>query len=90
MPLESPLIFYPSYLAETLRKQVQWFSLFLRHYFILKRVIKDPRRFEYTDLAIAAVDEDELETHELFHTADAQDYLVRIQKAEKLRRGVAV
>jgi len=55
LPRESPLIFYPKYLIETLVKQVQWASLFLRHYLILRRIIRDPQRFAYTDLAVAPV-----------------------------------
>ena len=90
LPRESALVFYPKYLAETLLKQFRWFSLFLHSYFILRRVVRDPRRHEYSDLAITPVADDEVETHELFHTAAAQDYLVRIQKAEKVRRGAAV
>ncbi|MDQ3907745.1 MAG: radical SAM protein [Acidobacteriota bacterium] len=87
---ESPLVFYPKYWAESLWKQLRWMSLFLHCYFILKRVIKDPRRFEYNDLAITPVTDDEIETHEMFQSAEAQTYLVKIQQAEKLRRGVPV
>jgi radical SAM superfamily enzyme YgiQ (UPF0313 family) len=88
-PKESPLVFYPKYLAETLRKQFQWASLFLRSYLILRRVVKDPRRLEYTDIAIAPVAADEAEGMELFQSAEAHAYLVKIQQSERLRRGVA-
>jgi hypothetical protein len=87
--MESPLTFYPKYLAETLWKQFQWVSLYSRYYFILRRVIRDPRRFEYNDLAITPVMEDEIETHEMFHSTEARNYVVKIQRAEKLRRGVS-
>lgn len=89
LPMESPLVFYPKYLAETLRKQFQWGSLFLRHYLILRKVIRDPKRLEYNDLAIAPVMEDELETRELFQSAEAQAYLVKIQKTKKAVHGAA-
>jgi radical SAM superfamily enzyme YgiQ (UPF0313 family) len=89
LPVESPLTFYPRYLAETLSKQFRWAALFLRFYLILRRVIRDPRRFEYNDLAITPVAEDEVETHELFHSAEARNYLVKIKRAEELRRGVS-
>ena len=89
-PKESPLVFYPKYLAETLRKQFQWASLFLRSYLILRRVIKDPARLEYTDTAIAPVTEDEAEGMELFQTPEAHAYLVKIQQLERLRRGTPV
>jgi hypothetical protein len=89
LPTESPWIFYPKYLAETLWKQFQWASLFARCYFILRKVIRDPKRSEYKDLAVAPVTEDDLETQELFQSAEAQAYLVKIQKMEKLRHGNA-
>jgi hypothetical protein len=87
---ESALTFYPKYLAETVRKQIQLASLYLRYYRILKKVTSDPRMSEYTDLAITPVTDDELETRELFQSAEAQAYLVKIRGAEEARRSVAV
>jgi len=86
---ESPLVFYPKYLAETLRKQSRWAALFLRSYLILRRVIRDPRRHAYTDAAIAPVAADEAEGMELFRSAEAHAYLVKIQQSERRRRGAA-
>ena len=90
LPRESPFVFYPKYWAETLWKQVQWFSLFLRCYFILRRVIRDPQRSAYNDTAIAPVTEDEVESMEMFQSAEAHAYVVKIQQVEKLRRGIVV
>ena len=89
LPLEPPWIFYPKYLVETLWKQFQWISHYLKCYRILKKVTSDPQRFEYTDLSITPVTEDEVETRELFQSAEARSYLVKIQKVENLRRGAA-
>jgi radical SAM superfamily enzyme YgiQ (UPF0313 family) len=89
LPRESPWIFYPKYATETLWKQFQWISLFSRCYLILRKVIRDPQRFEYNDLAITPVMEDEVETRELFQSAEAHSYLVKIQQVEKLRHGTA-
>ncbi|MGH9928175.1 MAG: B12-binding domain-containing radical SAM protein [Pyrinomonadaceae bacterium] len=88
-PVESAWIFYPKYLAETLSKQFQWISLYLRFYFIVRRVTRDAQRLEYTDLAITPVTEDENETRELFQSPEAHAYLVKIQHVEKLRHGTA-
>lgn len=88
-PMESPLIFYPKYVAETLWKQSRWISLFSHCYFILRKVIRDPQRFAYNDLAITPVMDDEIETHELFQSVEAQSYVVKIHKVEKLRHGTA-
>ncbi|PYS42127.1 MAG: radical SAM protein [Acidobacteria bacterium] len=87
---ESPLVFYPKYVAQTLRKQSQWLSLYLRYYFKLRKVMRDPRRLEYTDLAITPVISEDLTKMELFQSEEAQDYLVKIQRVEKLRRSAAV
>ena len=89
LPRESPFVFYPKYAAETLWKQVRWISLFSHCYFILRKVINDPQRLEYSDLAITPVMEDEVDTHEMFQSAEAQSYLVKIQHVEKLRQGTA-
>ena len=50
---------------------------------------KDPRRSEYTDLALTPVTDDEVETMEMFQSAEAQAFVGRIQQIEKLRRGAA-
>jgi hypothetical protein len=41
------------------------------------------------DLAITPVTDDEIETREMFQTAAARNYVVKIQRAEKLRTGAA-
>lgn len=88
LPLESAWGFYPKYLSETFWKQIQWISLYLKYYWILRKVTSDRQLFEYTDLAITPVTEDERETRELFQSAEAQAYLVKIQRTEELRHGV--
>ena len=87
--MESPWVFYPKYLAETLWKQFQWMTLLLRHYRILRKVIRDPLRLAYNDLAITPVLEDETETREMFQSAEAHAYVVKIQRVEKLQHGTA-
>lgn len=86
---ESPLIFYSKYFAETIWKQTQWFALYLRYYFILRRVMRDPKRLEYMDEAITPVTENDAENMEMFQSEEARDYLVKIQKVERMRRGAA-
>jgi radical SAM superfamily enzyme YgiQ (UPF0313 family) len=85
LPRESALVFYPKYLFATVRKQVQWITLYLKYYRMFRKVMADEHRSEYTDLAITPVTEDEVETRELFHSAEAQTYLVKIQRTEELR-----
>lgn len=52
MPLESPLIFYPKYFFQTLYRQVAMGITHLRVTLIMKKILNDPKRFEYSDDAI--------------------------------------
>jgi radical SAM superfamily enzyme YgiQ (UPF0313 family) len=87
LPRESPLVFYPKFLVELVAKQVKWAHLYLRLYRMYSKLKKDPRRFEYMDLAITPVTDDEIETREMFQTEEARNYVVRIQRVEKMRSG---
>jgi hypothetical protein len=58
--------FYPMYLAETFAKLGRWLGLYLRLRLKWERIKRDPRRFEYTDLAVTPVQDDESETRDLF------------------------
>ncbi|MGA9008359.1 MAG: radical SAM protein, partial [Xanthobacteraceae bacterium] len=65
-----------------------WLYLHLRRiYLAIKR---DPRRFEYTDLAMTPVADDEAQTHELFRTDAAQAYIGQEQRLEKARHRASV
>jgi hypothetical protein len=90
LPLEPALQFYPKYLVETLVKQVRWVSLYARLYYIYREIKRDPRRHEYTDLALTPVADDEIETRELFQSEAAQAYLGQKQRLDRLSRGQAV
>ena len=89
LPIENPLIFYPKNLLETVWKQVQWISLYLRLRLIYNRVKKDPKRLGYEDLALVPVTEDEIETRELFQSEVAHAYVVKQQRLAKISRGEA-
>jgi len=60
-----------------------WFYLRLRRIYL--SIKHDPQRFQYTDLAMTAVADDE--TRELFRTAAAQTYLARGRRLENIRQG---
>jgi radical SAM superfamily enzyme YgiQ (UPF0313 family) len=89
VPRESPLQFYPKVAAELIWKQVKWSHLYLRLYRMYGQLKKDPRRTEYTDLALTPVTDDEVETMEMFQSVGAQAFVGRIQQIERLRRGAA-
>ncbi len=90
MPLENPLIFYPKTLLETLWKQFRWISLYTRLRLIYRKVRNDPRKLEYMDLALEPVTDDETETRELFQSEAAHNYLDKVHRIEKIRRGETV
>ena len=89
LPQESPLVFYPKYLAETLRKQFQWASLYVRMRLIYMRVRKDPERLNYMDTALEPVTDHE-EDREMFQSDAAKVYLDKVHRNERLSRGEVV
>ena len=66
MPIVHPLIFYPSYAFETTAKIAKYIMTYLLAMRLYWRIRRDPKRLEYTDLAIAPANESELETLSLF------------------------
>ena len=86
---ESPLIFYPRSAAELIWKQIKWAHLYLRLYRMYSVLKKDPRRAEYTDLALTPVTDEEVETLEMFQSAGAQAFVERLQKIGGVSRGAA-
>lgn len=89
MPLENPLIFYPKYAFETLMKQGRWIWLYLRLRIIYKRAARDPKRFEYSDLALEPVSDHE-EEREMFQTVAAKSYLEKVHRNQRLTRGEVI
>jgi hypothetical protein len=87
LPRESALVFYPKFMLELVARQIRWAHLYLRLYRMYSRLKKDPRRLEYVDLAITPVTDDEIDTREMFQSAEARNYVVKIQRAEKMRSG---
>jgi radical SAM superfamily enzyme YgiQ (UPF0313 family) len=89
LPLENPLIFYPKNFVGTLWNQIRWISLYTRLRLIYRRVRKDPQRYEYMDLALEPVTDNEIETRELFQSEAAHNYLDKVHRNEKARHGEA-
>jgi radical SAM superfamily enzyme YgiQ (UPF0313 family) len=89
LPMEPIWSFYPKYISELVRKTYGWASLYLRLRKRYVRIKRDPGRYEYSDLAIAPVTDDEVETHEMFHTAAARAFVDQERRLEKVRHGAA-
>ncbi len=86
LKIENPLTFYPKYYAQMLWKQAKWISLYTRMRLIYRRVRKDPKRFEYMDVALEPVTDHE-EERELFQTDAAKNYLEKVHRIERVSRG---
>jgi len=80
-------IFYPKFYAEFAWKTLRWAWLYLRLRKIYLGIKHDPNRYEYTDLAITPVTDDEIETHEIFHTAAGHQYVEQEKRLEKIKLG---
>jgi radical SAM superfamily enzyme YgiQ (UPF0313 family) len=80
MPIEPAWLFYPKFAWETLHKQVQWLSLYLRLRVRYLKIKRDPNKFAYTDLALSPVTDEEVTTHELFQSDAAQAFLAEQQR----------
>ncbi|HEY0426278.1 MAG TPA: radical SAM protein [Pyrinomonadaceae bacterium] len=90
LKIENPFVFYPKIFLETLLKQFRWISLYTRLRLIYRKVRKAPKKLEYMDLALEPVREDETETRELFQSEAAHNYLDKVHRIEKVRRGETV
>jgi radical SAM superfamily enzyme YgiQ (UPF0313 family) len=85
MPIEPVWRFYPRYYGETMRKFANWIGLYRDLSAIRRKVLGDPHRAAYTDLALSPVAEDDAETSELFQSAAAQAYLGRQRHLKEAR-----
>jgi len=85
MPLESPFVFYPRFVAETVRKLHGFWKDYRAILRIKNEVAKAPDRWTYTDKAIAPLQEDELESLDLYHaTRGGEDALARKHKQDAI------
>jgi hypothetical protein len=86
---ESPLLFYPRYVGETLVKAWRAWSMYRRTKAMLAEIEAAPDRWTYTDLAIAPPLENEFEALDLYHqTAGGEAALERKRRDEAIRAGV--
>jgi Radical SAM superfamily len=85
---ESPFVFYPRYIAETLIKAWRAWSFYRTTRAMLNEIEASPQRRTYTDLAIAPPQENEFETLALYHaTSGGEAALVRKRRDEAIRAG---
>ncbi|MGE3872957.1 MAG: radical SAM protein [Parvibaculaceae bacterium] len=86
MPIENPLVFYPRYAGEVLLKVCRYGAMILRFRKLYQKVMRDPNRAAFTDIAIAKPDESELETLALYRdTAGGEAAVARKRQADELK-----
>jgi hypothetical protein len=86
LPIETIWAFYPKYFSELARKTFGWLAIYLRLRIIYLRIKHDPKRYEYTDLAITPVTDDEIETHEMFDNDAARAFVESERRIQKIIR----
>jgi len=87
--IESPLVFYPKYWAETALKMARWGWLAATHYRIGWRISRKGKAAmaAYSDTAMSRHIEEDVDTLDMFKTAEAKDFVAqqeRLAKATKV------
>jgi tRNA A37 methylthiotransferase MiaB len=83
--LEPALLFYPRFAAETVVKIFRYWSGFRRQKALIRRILADPNRLAYTDLALQAPTEEEFETLGLFQDTTGGAQAVAKKHADDTR-----
>ena len=87
LPIEPVWRFYPKYWAETVSKQFQWISMYLklrRTYVAIKR---DPNKHAYTDLALTEPTEEDVDNLEMFRNEKAQAFVSQRRRVDNIAHG---
>jgi hypothetical protein len=89
LPRENPLIFYPRYAADIVRKAAGYLRVYFKAKKSLKEALEAPDRWTYSDLAITPPGDDEFEALDLFHaTAGGEEALARMRRDDAIRAKV--
>ena len=82
---EPALLFYPKFAAESVRKAWSYWRGFRRAKGLLKRIVEDPARRTYEDLATRPLDDNELKALDLFHeTRGGEAAVAKMARQEAL------
>ena len=88
-PVEPIWLFYPKHWGSVASRLVRWAALYLRLRRIYLRIKKDPKRYEYSDLAMTPVADNEAATHELFGTEAARAFIEQRERVKRAQEGQA-
>ena len=86
LPIESPFVFYPKYIAHILRSHYGILRLWWRYNQIRRQIKADPKRRDYMDLALTPVTEDERDELELFTSSEAAKAAVDKTREDEAKR----
>jgi radical SAM superfamily enzyme YgiQ (UPF0313 family) len=86
LPLENPISFYARYGAGIVRRVVYYAWRYHSTYQLWTRTMADKERFNYTDIAIAAPRDDDLEGLEMFTETSGGQEAVAKKHADEVRR----
>jgi hypothetical protein len=86
LPPENPLIFYPRYLGDIVRKAWGYWSVYVQHKKILRECLQAPDRWTYSDLALTPSRDEELDTLELYKATRGGDTAVAKKRQEDAAR----
>jgi hypothetical protein len=83
--IEAPGLWHMKYWGETVAKTAKMLALLWQLDRTRRRILKDPKRMEYTDLALTPVQEGEMDTLELFnHTEGGRAAVAKVRHQAEL------
>ena len=89
-PIESPLVFYPKYLAELIAKHVRLARIVLRMARVRRSIKRDPHARDYLDTALTPVSEDEIDVLEMFSVTEAARAAATKAKRDSVSRAATL
>lgn len=91
LPIESPFVFYPRLILDSLRKYSRLLWIYWKFDRIRQRVAKELNGESYVDVATTPVTLEELETLEMYHaTPAAETAVIKVQRKRKAVADAAV
>jgi radical SAM superfamily enzyme YgiQ (UPF0313 family) len=89
LPLEPAWVFYPKFAWQSARKAWRYWRGFRQEKALIRRVLSDPARWDYEDLATRPLNHNELEALDLFHeTRGGEEAVAKQHRQEALIEAV--
>jgi radical SAM superfamily enzyme len=89
MPVEPAILFYPKFAWQSARKALRYWRGFRQEKALLRKVLGDPARRSYTDLATRPLEDNELKALDLFHeTRGGEEAVAKAGRQDALLESV--